>query len=114
MSGVEFIRRFLLHVRPPRYIRLRHVGLHNSYARKERLPQARALLGLEAAVPEAEPLSLRGWLIEVVGLTEIDRCPHCGAEATLFKRGEFENLSWLNLVLKGLIELKLAARARRW
>ncbi|MBN1221009.1 MAG: hypothetical protein JXM69_18960 [Anaerolineae bacterium] len=28
----------------------------------------------------------------VVGIEEIDRCPHCGAEATLFKRGEFERV----------------------
>jgi len=114
LSGVEFIQRFLWHVLPSRYVRIRHFGLHNSYARQERLPQARALLGLEPAVPEAEALSLRGWLIEVVGVAEIDRCPHCGAEATMFKRGEFESLNWLNLVLKGLIKLNLAVRARRW
>jgi hypothetical protein len=114
LRGVEFIRRFLWHVLPAHFVRLRHFGLHNSRARSQRLPQARALLGLEPAVPQAEPLSLRGWLIEVVGAEEIDRCPHCGREATLFKRGEFEGLNWLNLFLMGLIKLGLAGRVRRW
>jgi hypothetical protein len=114
LSGVEFIRRFLWHVLPQGYVRIRHFGLHNSYARAERLPQARALLGLEPDLPEVEPLSLRAWLIEVVGVEEIDRCPHCGGEATLFKRGEFEGVNWLNLFLMGLIKLRLAGRARRW
>jgi hypothetical protein len=114
LSGVEFIGRFLWHVLPQRYVRIRHFGLHNSYARAVRLPQARALLGLESNLPEVEPLSLRGWLIEVVGIEEIDRCPHCGAEATLFKRGEFERVNWLHLFLLGLIKLGLAGRVRRW
>jgi hypothetical protein len=114
LSGVEFIRRFLWHVLPARYVRIRHFGLHNSYARTERLPQARALLGLELAVPQAESLSLRGWLIEVVGAEEIDRCPHCGRATTLFKRGEFEGINWLNLFLMGLVKLEVAGRIRRW
>jgi hypothetical protein len=114
LSGVEFIRRFLWHVLPQGYVRIRHFGLHNSYARAQRLPQARALLGLEPDLPEVEPLSLRGWLIEVVGVEEIDRCPHCGQEATLFKRGEFEGVNWLNLFLMGLIKLRLAGRVQRW
>jgi hypothetical protein len=69
---------------------------------------------LEPDLPEVEPLSLRGWLIEVVGVEEIDRCPHCGQEATLFKRGEFEGVNWLNLFLMGLIKLRLAGRVQRW
>ena len=114
LDGVEFIRRFLWHVLPKGYVRIRHFGLHNSYARAERLPQARALLGLEPALPEAEPLSLRVRLIEAVGVEEIDRCPHCGREATLFKRGEFEGINWLHLCLMGLIKLGIASRVRRW
>jgi hypothetical protein len=86
LSGVEFIHRFLWHVLPKGYVRIRHFGLHNSYARAARLSQARALLGLEPTVPEAEPLSLRGWLIEVVGIEEIDRCPHCGRTSSAVPR----------------------------
>jgi hypothetical protein len=114
VSGVEFIRRFLWHVLPKRFVRIRHFGLHNSSARSLRLPQARALLGLAPAVPKAEPLSLRGWLIEAVGIEEIDRCPHCGTEATLFKRGEFEGINWLHLCLMGLIKLEMIGQVRRW
>jgi hypothetical protein len=114
LSGVEFIRRLLWHVLPKRFVRIRHFGLHNASARAVRLPQARALLGLESNLPEVEPLSLQGGLLEVVGVEAIDRCPNCGAEATLFKRGEFERVNWLNLFLLGLIKLGLAGRVRRW
>ncbi len=58
---------------------IRHYGLHQSSARKEKLPQARALLGLERAVPAVKELDLKEWLKEILGEEAVDRCPHCGA-----------------------------------
>ncbi|MBI4768913.1 MAG: transposase, partial [Chloroflexi bacterium] len=37
LPGVEFIRRFLLHVLPERFVRVRYYGLHHSAARKSKL-----------------------------------------------------------------------------
>jgi hypothetical protein len=103
LSGEEFIRRFLLHVLPPGYKRIRYYGLHHSSARKEKLPRCRALLGLPAALPVIPELGLLEWLTEVLGEEQVDRCPHCGAGGSLFKRAEFERLPWLVALIVSLV-----------
>lgn len=103
LSAEEFIRRFLLHILPSGYKRIRYYGLHSSNARKEKLPRCRELLGLPAALPEVKELSLLDWLGEVLGEAQVDRCPHCGAVGSLFKRAEFERLPWLVALLISLV-----------
>jgi hypothetical protein len=49
----EFIRRFLLHVLPKGFHRIRHYGLFASTNRAESIATARALL--DVAVPAADP-----------------------------------------------------------
>lgn len=55
LSAEEFIRRFLLHVLPPGYVKIRHYGLWASGYATEKLELARKLLAqaTAAAVPEA-------------------------------------------------------------
>ena len=82
LSAFEFIRRFLLHVLPERFVRIRYYGLHHSAARKTKLPRARALLGLPPALPKVAKLVLAVWLESVEGV-DPNRCRFCGAEASL-------------------------------
>ena len=103
LTGEEFIRRFLLHILPPGYKRIRYYGLHSSHARQEKLPRCRALLGLPAPLPQLPELSLLDWLAEVLGEAQVDRCPNCGAVGSLFKRTEFERLPWLVALLLSLV-----------
>lgn len=103
LKAVEFIRRFLLHILPSGYKRIRYYGLHHSSARKEKLPRCRMLLGLPAALPIIPELSLLEWLAEVLGEEAVDRCPHCGAVGSLFKRAEFERLPWWVALLLNLV-----------
>lgn len=76
LPGVEFIRRFLLHVLPRRFVRIRHYGLHHGQARADRR-QARALLGFGGELPVPTKLHLLDWL---ASFSEEDPnlCPHCG------------------------------------
>jgi hypothetical protein len=55
LSGVEFVRRFLLHVLPKGFMRLRHYGFMANRCRVEKLQQIRAVLGQdsESTAPEA-------------------------------------------------------------
>jgi hypothetical protein len=46
LGAVEFIRRFLQHVVPPGFVRIRHYGLLANRVRAENLARCRALLGL--------------------------------------------------------------------
>ncbi len=97
----EFIRRWLSHVLPPGYKRIRYYGLHHSSARAEKLPRCRTLLGLEAELPEVVELTLAEWLAEVLG-DEVDRCPHCGATGSLVAQTTFEQWPWLGLFILAL------------
>lgn len=40
----EFLRRFCLHILPPRFVKIRHYGLLSNRVRADRIAQARALL----------------------------------------------------------------------
>ncbi len=50
LSAMEFIRRFLSHVLPDGFVRVRHFGLHNAACRAK-LHQARRVLGLPFQLP---------------------------------------------------------------
>lgn len=45
ISGVEFIRRFLMHVPPKRFVRIRHYGLLCTRSKTKHLTLCRNLLG---------------------------------------------------------------------
>lgn len=72
LAPEEFIRRFLLHVLPAGFHRIRHYGLLANAGRRENLARARALLQVETAAPE-EPEGVPG------NPHPTFICPHCGA-----------------------------------
>lgn len=78
LAAEEFLRRFLLHVLPARFMRVRHYGLLANASRKESLATCRALLGAEP--PPAAPSSPETWqeLFERVTGRDPLRCPKCG------------------------------------
>lgn len=57
LAAREFIRRFLLHVLPEGFMRIRHYGYLANRRRREKLGRCRELLGAPAipAAPEAPP-----------------------------------------------------------
>ena len=78
LEAVEFIRRFLLHVLPPGFVRIRHYGFLANRLCREKLALCRALLGA-ATSPEpvtAEPAAELERVVE--GQTEANVCPSCG------------------------------------
>lgn len=76
IEGVEFVRRFLQHVLPPGFKRIRHYGLLAPAAKGQRLGAARALLGMPAPnVVAAEDACA---FLRRIAAAEISRCVHCG------------------------------------
>jgi hypothetical protein len=67
LAAEEFIRRFLLHVLPKGFVRIRHYGWMANRGRRERAALCRALLGTEP-VPSAA----------VTSSAAQRRCPICG------------------------------------
>jgi hypothetical protein len=103
LTAEEFIRRFLLHILPTGYKRIRYYGLHSSSARSAKLPRCRALLGLSPALPEIPELSLLDWLAQVLGEEAVDSCPYCGAVGSLYQRAEFDQLPWRVVFVLSLV-----------
>jgi hypothetical protein len=74
--AVEFLRRFVAHVLPDGFQRIRHHGLHANRRDHATLERCRALLGAPPPAPaEAETVAAA-----VLRLTGVDvlRCPACG------------------------------------
>ena len=76
LDAQEFIRRFLLHVLPDGFMRVRHFGFLANRAKKHALPQCRKLLGLNPALPEVPNKSPQALMLELTG-TDLSRCPSC-------------------------------------
>jgi Putative transposase/Transposase zinc-binding domain len=75
----EFLRRFLCHVLPNGFQRIRHYGLLSSRTKKEDLNRCRELL----AAPKPEPPAKKStaeWLLLLWGIN-VERCPRCGQRA---------------------------------
>ncbi len=72
----EFIRRFLLHVLPHGFTRLRHYGLLANRFRADKLAQCRALLGQPEPDP-SEPETTQELLLRLTGM-DITICQQCG------------------------------------
>ena len=81
----EFIRRFLLHVLPGGFHRIRHYGLLASGNRKTNIAKARALLGDVAPSTKSEPE------VAAKPMTLREKCPSCGEQMHIietFRRGQ--------------------------
>jgi hypothetical protein len=78
LKATEFIRRFLLHVLPSGFVRIRHYGFLANRACREKLALCRALLGVEAAplAVESEPSTKPKETAE--GVLAANVCPSCG------------------------------------
>jgi hypothetical protein len=76
LTAEEFLRRFLLHIVPAGFVRIRHFGLLANRRRAAALAQCRALMAQPALPPSAPPESVRDLLLRVTGV-DIERCPVC-------------------------------------
>jgi len=97
LPAVEFIRRFLRHVLPFAYKRVRHFGLYAGS--KLRLQAVRMILGASFDFTQSTPpkLDMGEWLASL-GLDDALRCPFCG-EGTLRLGRDFAPLGFFQLWL---------------
>jgi hypothetical protein len=74
LSAEEFIRRFLLHVLPHAYYRIRYYGLFSNRSRKATIEWSRRLL--KAPQREVKAFDILEAMFELTGL-DLSRCPNC-------------------------------------
>ncbi len=75
IDGQQFIGRFLQHVLPSGFKRIRHYGLLAPAAKTQRLALARQLLAMPPANPQARQ-DAQAFMRRVAAI-EISCCPHC-------------------------------------
>jgi hypothetical protein len=90
LSPVEFLRRFVQHVLPAGFVKIRHYGLLAGVNVPGKLALARSLLEARkkpslVQAPESassEPVDLNDWAGALLALTgrDVRRCPKCGGE----------------------------------
>ena len=83
LATAEFIRRFLAHVLPKGFHRIRHYGRFASNVRAENLATMRALIALSSLLPQVnEPPKSQP------SSAEAERCPKCGGRMHIILRFE--------------------------
>jgi hypothetical protein len=79
LPAEEFLRRFLLHVVPPHFVRIRHCGLVANRARQDKLTRCHQLLAVvAAAVTSALPTPTGETPAAGPATAAPARCPACG------------------------------------
>jgi Putative transposase/Transposase zinc-binding domain len=77
VSAAEFLRRFVQHVLPTGFVKVRHYGLLANRRREELLAVSRRLLIVAAVAPSSPADQSIGGV--GVAPAEPPRCPHCGS-----------------------------------
>jgi predicted RNA-binding Zn-ribbon protein involved in translation (DUF1610 family) len=91
LTADEFIRRFLLHVLPSGFHRIRHYGLIANTTRQRSLAQARELLMREQSDPTTQEESTAANTVNSDDVSVTYVCPDCGAPMRIiesFPRGQ--------------------------
>ena len=86
LHAFEFIRRFLLHILPEGFVKIRHYGILSNRNKATRLRRCRQLLGVSIHnEQEKEPKTT--WEDLLYRLTGVDPriCPHCGIGRMVLK-----------------------------
>lgn len=77
IDAFEFIRRFLLHVLPERFVKIRYYGLLGNRKRRVLIEQCRKLLKVIVQTGSRISESWQQFLLKICGI-DITKCPACG------------------------------------
>jgi hypothetical protein len=79
LSAEEFIHRFLIHVLPNRFQRIRYFGFLSNRRRQHKLTLCRQLLAMPSAIPEPDPARSDDYRdrLETLAGVSLRQCPAC-------------------------------------
>jgi len=77
LDGDEFIRRFLLHVLPKGFMRVRHFGFLANATRKKKLETIRQLMDEQPEIPADKPITQNSIQIDGSEIIKPCLCPAC-------------------------------------
>jgi len=76
LSADEFIKRYLTHVLPGSYMRIRHYGFLSNRGRKVNIARVKKLLGVSSLTEEKPEQDMEEIMLKLTG-KDISRCPQC-------------------------------------
>jgi hypothetical protein len=76
LTAIEFIRRFLLHALPIRFMRIRHFGFLSNRQKSENIKVIRMVLGQSAEPHKETEKSIEDMMFKLTGI-DISACPRC-------------------------------------
>jgi len=82
LHAKEFIRRFLLHVLPDNFVRIRHFGFLANRYKKENIQRCREIIGVVQQVPETTEKNYQERMLELTGI-DLTLCPCCKTGAMI-------------------------------
>jgi hypothetical protein len=88
VSAEEFMRRFLLHVLPDKFVKIRHYGILAIRNRKTKLKLCKRLTGIKnnkITLPNKK-LNIEEFIIKLTG-KDITKCPCC-EKGKIIRRGK--------------------------
>jgi hypothetical protein len=86
LAANEFIRRFLLHILPSGFRKIRYYGFLAPSSKKKKLTLCRRLLGVKSPALFSKTLSTRDLMLKITG-KDITVCPICANGKLLFTSG---------------------------
>ena len=92
LDANEFIRRFLLHVLPKGFMKIRYFGFLSNIKKREYIPIIRQLIEPMAELPEKVKETVQQIMLRVTGI-DITSCPHC-QKGKMIKVKELSKLAW--------------------
>ncbi len=81
LDGVEFVRRFLMHIPPKRFVRIRHYGLLSSCKKGNFIPYCRNITGCREFLRRFKKGD-KAHAIKVLYGKDVTVCPCCGGAMT--------------------------------
>ena len=77
VKAEEFIRRYLLHILPSGFMKIRYFGFLASANKKARIPLLQQLINPDAKLTEKLKETVQEMMLRLTGI-DICRCPECG------------------------------------
>lgn len=88
VMGEEFIHRFLMHVPPKRFVRIRHYSLLSSRNKTKKITLCRYLLGCQKYLSQLKNLDAPA-IIRMLYKKDICKCVSCGGKVSPLPPGQY-------------------------
>lgn len=78
LDGREFVRRFLMHIPPKNFVRIRHYGLLSNHNKRDLIPICRNLIGCREVLRRFKKNDKVQAAIKILYKKDVTVCPYCG------------------------------------